>query len=99
MQLYDYLSTEGVGFDISGESKREILEQLTDVLVKKVPIKNARGIVDQLEDRERLSTTGIGFEVAVLVKLFERGMFTVHATPDGAAEEQPVCGRAVIRPT
>ncbi|MCP4294829.1 MAG: PTS sugar transporter subunit IIA [Proteobacteria bacterium] len=65
MQLYDYLSADGVSFDISGDNKREILEQLSEVLLKKVPIQNARTLVDQLVDREDLSTTGIGFEVAV----------------------------------
>ena len=65
MRLYDYLSTAGISLEIAGDSKEEILRQLTAVLARKIPLKETETIVEQLVEREDLSTTGIGFGVAV----------------------------------
>lgn len=65
MRIYDYISLEGISFDVDGESKKEILVQLSNILAKKVTIDDLNQIIGQLEDREALSTTAIGLGVAV----------------------------------
>jgi len=65
MRLYDCLSASGVSLEITGKTKAEVLAQLTEVLTKKVTIANPETVLHLLEEREKLSTTGIGFGVAV----------------------------------
>ncbi len=64
MNLPDYLDETGVVLDISGSNKEEILAGLVESLAKLVAVdKNA--VVELLKEREKLSTTGIGCEVAI----------------------------------
>ncbi len=64
MNLSDYLNESGIVPDIAGESKEAILTNLVEALAQFIPI-NKNNIVRLLEEREQLSTTGIGFEVAI----------------------------------
>ncbi len=62
MNLSDYLNESGIVLDIPGDSKEIILANLVETLAQLVPV-NKNSIVRLLEEREKLSTTGIGFEI------------------------------------
>jgi len=65
MKLSDYLDESGIVLDFSGGNKLEILSKLVDILAVKVPIRDRAAIVKNLEEREKLKTTGIGSGIAI----------------------------------
>lgn len=64
MNLSDYLNEAGIELHIAGDNKREVLANLVKTLTKVVPVDQST-VVNLLEEREKLSTTGIGCEVAI----------------------------------
>ena len=64
MNLSDYLSESRIVLNLQANSKTEVLEQLVSLLAAQVTI-NQEIVVELLEVREKLSTTGIGFGVAI----------------------------------
>ena len=65
MKLSEYLHIDGIVLDLPGGDKKEILVSLVDSLTRFISIGDKDKIVGLLEEREALSTTGIGFEVAI----------------------------------
>lgn len=65
MKLSDYIKETGINLDLSGNSKSEILVNLVQLLSQTVSINNCDAIVQTLEERENLKTTGIGSGVAL----------------------------------
>ena len=65
MNITDYLSESSINLDIKGTSKSEILINLVQVLAKSNDLESSKEIINLLEEREKLSTTGIGFQIAV----------------------------------
>ena len=64
MNLSDYLNGSRIVLNLQGESKQQVLEKLVEILGNQISI-NQQNIVDLLEVREKLSTTGIGFGIAI----------------------------------
>jgi nitrogen PTS system EIIA component len=64
MNLSDYLNGSRIVLNLQGENKKHVLEKLVEILGNQVSI-NQQNIVDLLEVREKLSTTGIGFGIAI----------------------------------
>lgn len=64
MNLSDYFNETGIVLDIPGDSKDQILTNLVELLAKSVPV-DKKVVVALLQEREKLSTTGIGFGVAI----------------------------------
>jgi mannitol/fructose-specific phosphotransferase system IIA component (Ntr-type) len=61
----DYLKPAQVVYNIKGENKTQVFEELLDVLVKKKIIENKKPILTRIIDRERLESTAIGHGVAL----------------------------------
>ncbi len=64
MNLSDYLNESRIVLNLQGENKKQVLEKMVEILSNHVSI-NKENIVDLLAVREKLSTTGIGFGVAI----------------------------------
>lgn len=64
MNLSDYLNGSRIVLNLQGDNKKHVLEKLVEILGNQVSI-NQQSIVDLLEVREKLSTTGIGFGIAI----------------------------------
>lgn len=65
MKLSDYLHESGISLNLAGKNKQEIIQNLVDLLTKVAPIQNTGRIVEALEEREKLKTTGIGSGIAI----------------------------------
>jgi PTS system nitrogen regulatory IIA component len=65
MKILDILSKESIISDLRGRTKREVLEELTDALLKQKPQLNRARVVEVLLERERLGSTGIGDGIAI----------------------------------
>lgn len=65
MKITDYLHESCINLNINGTNKSEILVNLVDVLAKSIDLQNSESIISLLEEREKLSTTGIGLQIAV----------------------------------
>jgi nitrogen PTS system EIIA component len=81
MNLSDYLNGSRIVLNLQGENKKHVLEKLVEILANQVSI-NQQNIVDLLEVREKLSTTGIGFGIAI-----------PHCKSSEVSELQVVVGR------
>ena len=81
MNLSDYLNGSRIVLNLQGENKKQVLEKLVEILANQVSI-NQQNIVDLLEVREKLSTTGIGFGIAI-----------PHCKSSEVSELQVVVGR------
>ena len=65
MKILDILPKESIISDLRGRTKREVLEELTDALLKQKPQLNRARVVEVLLERERLGSTGIGDGIAI----------------------------------
>lgn len=65
MKLSDYLGEKSILMNLTGSSKSEIIENLVQLLCQNINISNVTEIVQKLEERESLKTTGIGFGIAI----------------------------------
>ncbi len=65
MKLLDILPKESIISELRGHSKREVLEELTDALLKHRPQLDRAQVVEVLLERERLGSTGIGDGIAI----------------------------------
>ncbi len=64
MKIADILSKECVVCNASVDSKKQALEELSELAARKTGL-NERVILDALVERERLGTTGVGHGVAL----------------------------------
>ncbi|HAA05248.1 MAG TPA: PTS fructose transporter subunit IIA [Syntrophobacteraceae bacterium] len=65
MKILDILPKESIISELRSHSKREVLEELTDALLKQKPQLDRAQVVDVLLERERLGSTGIGDGIAI----------------------------------
>lgn len=65
MNITDYISDSSINLDIKGTNKSEILINLVQILGQTTSLNDSDEIIHLLEEREKLSTTGIGFQIAV----------------------------------
>ena len=67
MKILDFLSKEDIIVNLKALTKKEIIIELVDVLIKsnKIAKKDKAKIVKALMDRERLGSTGIGQGIAI----------------------------------
>jgi PTS system nitrogen regulatory IIA component len=65
MKILDILSKESIISELRGRSKREVLEELADALLRQKPQLNRVRVVEVLLERERLGSTGIGDGIAI----------------------------------
>src|SRR5688500_12539864 len=65
MKIAEFLSPVAVVSDLSGQSKPEILRELCDSLARSTPALKTDRLVEVLQEREKLGSTGIGEGVAI----------------------------------
>jgi PTS system nitrogen regulatory IIA component len=65
MKLADILAKESIIPELSGATKRQVLEELTDALLETRPHLDRDRLMRVLLDRERLGSTGIGDGIAI----------------------------------
>ena len=65
MRILDILPKESIIPELRGKTKREVLEELTDALLRQRPHLNRMKLIEILLERERLGSTGIGDGIAI----------------------------------
>ncbi len=65
LRILDFLSPNAILTELTGTTKRGVLEELVDLLAKQGKIKDAKATVDVLIEREKLGSTGIGQGIAI----------------------------------
>jgi nitrogen PTS system EIIA component len=65
MKIAEFLQPQAVVSDLSAKSKSEILRELCASLARAYPSLRAERLVEVLQDREKLGSTGIGEGVAI----------------------------------
>lgn len=65
MRILDFLSEDAIEVNLSAKGKREVIEEIVEILVKTGKIVDSKKAVDVLMEREKLGSTGIGQGVAI----------------------------------
>ena len=65
MLITDYLLQECITTSLSGNNKKEIIENLAEIVFSNYPEINKQEALDGIKERENLMTTGIGNGVAI----------------------------------
>ena len=67
MKILDFLNQKAVSADLKSQDKKEVIRELTDLLIKAGELKPKMGedVVKVLLNREALGSTGIGQGVAI----------------------------------
>lgn len=65
LRIIDLLSKDVIASDLKAEKKEEVLSELIDVLFDAKKIKDKKKAFEAVMDREKLSTTGVGYGVAI----------------------------------
>lgn len=67
MNIIDLLNKDAISVNLVSTNKKEVLEELADLLVSSGSIKKSQkaDIIKKLEEREALGSTGIGKNVAI----------------------------------
>lgn len=65
MKILDFLSEDCVLCGLDGKTKKEVIKELVEILVKKKLVKDVGKTVDALIKRENTGSTGIGQGVAI----------------------------------
>ena len=67
MRIQDYLTVERVNLDLQGTTKKEILNEMTELFVKTgvIPEESTEEFLEALLEREQLCSTGMQDDIAV----------------------------------
>jgi len=65
MKLCEYLKEENILLDLKGRTKEDVIKELAEILKKEKDIVDFEGFVSAVFTREKMVSTGIGYEVAV----------------------------------
>ncbi len=65
MRILDFLSEKNIMVDLKAKNKREVIEELVDLLVKSGQVADKKKMVQILLEREDLGSTGIGQGIAI----------------------------------
>lgn len=65
MNIMDFLNPKAISVELKAKNKKEVITELTELLVKTGEIKDKSGIVKILLERESLGSTGIGQGIAI----------------------------------
>ena len=65
MKIAEFLSPQAVVSALAARTKAQALQELCDSLARAHPTLDARKLMDVLQDREKLGSTGIGEGVAI----------------------------------
>jgi fructose-specific phosphotransferase system IIA component len=65
MRLFDYLQKENCLMDLRAVTKEEAVAEISAALVKSGKVQNEEQFVQDIMEREKLGSTGIGLKVAI----------------------------------
>jgi fructose-specific phosphotransferase system IIA component len=65
MRILDFLEKESIELDITAKTKKEVIEELVEMLAKKSVILDKKATIDSLMEREELGSTGVGQGIAI----------------------------------
>lgn len=65
MKLYEYLKENNILLDLKGQTKEEVIRELSKLLKEEKNIVDFDGFVSAVFTREKMASTGIGYEIAV----------------------------------
>lgn len=65
MRIIDFLNTKCINVNLRAKNKREVLEELVNLLVNAQEISDREEMVKVLLEREKLGSTGIGEGIAI----------------------------------
>ena len=65
MRILDFLSDQDIKVDLKAKNKREVIEELVDLLVASGQVTDKKKMVQILLEREDLGSTGIGQGIAI----------------------------------
>lgn len=65
VNLIDFLPEPAIQVDLKGQTKKDVLKELVQILASAHGIKNSASILDALLEREELGSTGIGQGIAI----------------------------------
>jgi mannitol/fructose-specific phosphotransferase system IIA component (Ntr-type) len=99
MGITEFLKPECIILNLKSKTKHDVFTGLASTLIeaKLLDKANVDALVQKLEDREKLSTTGVGESVAIphaSIEGFDQTVIAVGILPDGvdfaAVDNQPV---------
>ncbi|MFQ6031531.1 MAG: PTS sugar transporter subunit IIA [Candidatus Zixiibacteriota bacterium] len=64
MKLSKFCGEDLISFELTGESKNEVISELVDLTARSKLVKNADDLLKDILEREKLVTTGVGYGVA-----------------------------------
>ena len=65
MKVLDYLDVGAVSLDLKNSTKKEVIEELCEMLAAANKLPDVKTTVDAIMEREKLGSTGIGQGVAI----------------------------------
>jgi len=65
MRIMDFLSEKNITVDLKAKNKKEVIEELVDLLVANGQVSDKKKMVQILLEREDLGSTGIGQGIAI----------------------------------
>lgn len=65
IMITDYLSEELISLELKGKNKSEILKEVSELISLSENISNSKVVLEALEKREEIGSTGIGKGVAI----------------------------------
>lgn len=65
MRIMDYMCRGAVAVDLKGKDKKDVINELSDLLLKAKKISDKEKVVKILLEREELGSTGIGQGIAI----------------------------------
>lgn len=65
LDLLLYLKEKYINLDLKGDTKKEIIEELVDLIAGSGKLKDKKALINEILKREKLGSTGIGNGVAI----------------------------------
>ena len=65
MQIMDFLTIDAVKMALESKTKKDVIKELVELLVKSGKVKDKKKMVQTLLEREELGSTGIGQGIAI----------------------------------
>ena len=65
MRIMDFLDKESIALNIKSKTKKEVIEELVEMLAQKGLIADKKVTIESLMEREELGSTGVGQGIAI----------------------------------
>jgi len=65
MRILDFLEKDSIELTIKAKTKKEVIEELVEILAKKNALLDKKAAIESLMEREELGSTGVGQGIAI----------------------------------